>query len=64
MPNPLQRSPEDRSWWGERRHELAAHDCELLALLKPPHHVTFRVCRNRQVINGMVYKIRAGISGV
>ncbi|MBO3676553.1 transposase, partial [Streptomyces sp. NEAU-YJ-81] len=48
--------------WVIRRHELTDQEWELLAPLVP-RAVTGRPrVSDRQVINGMVYKIRTGIS--
>ncbi|MCX4515804.1 IS5 family transposase [Streptomyces sp. NBC_01619] len=45
-----------------RRHELADRECELLAPLIPRAMTGRPRVEDRQVINGMVYKIRTGIS--
>jgi transposase len=48
--------------WVIRRHELTDQEWELLAPLIP-RASTGRPCvEDRQVVNGMVYKIRTGIS--
>ncbi len=45
-----------------RRHELADHEWELLAPLLPRAATGRPRVSDRQVLNGMVYKIRTGIS--
>ncbi|GGT24445.1 transposase [Streptomyces kurssanovii] len=45
-----------------RRHELTDREWELLAPLIPPAATGRPRVSDRQVINGMVYKIRTGIS--
>ncbi|MFG3552714.1 transposase [Streptomyces sp. NPDC047725] len=59
----LQRSPAGGSRWGGiRRRELTHQERELLApLISRAAAGRLRVA-DRQVINGMVYKIRTGIS--
>ncbi|WP_079148996.1 transposase [Streptomyces agglomeratus] len=45
-----------------RRHELTDHEWELLAPLIPRAATGRPRVEDRRVINGMVYKIRTGIS--
>jgi transposase len=45
-----------------RRHELADQEWELLDPLNPGPRRGIPRVEDRQVINGMVYKIRTGIS--
>ncbi|MEU0342956.1 transposase [Streptomyces bobili] len=58
----LQRSSDGGSWRVIRRHELTDQEWELLALLIPRAATGRPRVSDRQVVNGMVYKIRTGIS--
>ncbi|WUH43497.1 transposase [Streptomyces sp. NBC_00443] len=58
----LQRSLDGGSWRGGTRHELTDQEWELLAPLIPRASTGRPRVEDRRVINGMVYKIRTGMS--